>query len=77
VSEIPDWAVYDNNSQNFIWRDIYPYGYIDSDGDGVDFPFLNGAHYPFKNTIFRLIPEGSTSLSLTTEVTLPTIDGCE
>ena len=77
VSEIPDWAVYDNNTQSFLWKDIYPYGYIDSDGRGVDFPFLNGTHYPFKTTIFRLIPEGSTSISTITDVEFPTIDGCE
>jgi hypothetical protein len=77
VSEIPDWAIYDNNTQSFLWRDIYPYGYIDSDGRGVDFPFLNGTHYPFKTTIFRLIPEGSTSLSTITDVEFPVIDGCE
>jgi hypothetical protein len=78
VSEIPDWATYDASTQSFIWRDIYPYGFIDSDGVGVDFPFLNGSHYPFRNLIFRLIPEGSTSISLTsTFVSLPTTDDCE
>ena len=64
--------------QSFIWRDIYPYGFIDSAGVGVDFPFLNGSHYPFRNLIFRLIPEGPTSISLTsTAVSLPTTDDCE
>jgi hypothetical protein len=78
VSEIPDWATYDASTQSFIWRDIYPYGFIDSDGVGVDFPFLNGSHYPFRNLVFRLIPEGSTSISLTsTVVSLPTTDDCE
>ena len=78
VSEIPDWATYDASTQSFIWRDIYPYGFIDSDGVGVDFPFLNGSHYPFRNLIFRLIPEGSTSISLaSTVVSLPTTDDCE
>lgn len=77
VSEIPDWAAYDSSTQSFIWRDIYQYGFIDSDGIGVDFPFLNGTHYPFRNLIFRLIPEGSTSISLTSVVDLPNTDECE
>lgn len=77
VSEIPDWATYDNTIQSFIWRDIYPYGFIDSDNIGVDYPFLNGTHYPFRNLIFRLIPEGSTSISLTSIVALPDTDECE
>jgi len=77
VSEIPDWAAYDESIQSFIWRDIYPYGFVDSDGIGVDYPFLNGSHYPFRNLIFRLIPEGSTSISLTSVVALPDIDECE
>jgi hypothetical protein len=76
VTNIPDWAVYDQLSQNFIWRDIYPYGFIDNDGVGVDYPFLNGVHYPFRNLIFRLIPEGSTSIPLNV-VPLPTTDECE
>jgi len=77
VSEIPDWATYDNSIQSFIWRDIYPYGFIDSENIGVDYPFLNGTHYPFRNLIFRLIPEGSTSISLTSIVALPDTDECE
>ena len=41
----------------FRWRDLYPYGFVDTDGIGVDFPFMNGAHYPYENTIFRITPE--------------------
>ena len=77
VSEIPDWAIYNKSTQTFFWRDIYPYGYIDPDGVGSDFPFLNGAHYPFKNIIFRLIPEGSTSISTITAPIEPVSDDCE
>jgi hypothetical protein len=78
TSGIPNWAVYDDATKNFIWRDIYPYGFIDNDGVGVDYPFLNGVHYPFKNLIFRLIPEGSTTISSSLNVIpLPTTDECE
>jgi hypothetical protein len=78
TSNIPNYAVYNTSAESFVWRDIYEYGFIDNDGVGVDFPFLNGAHYPYKNSIFRLIPEGSTSVSSTLNtVTQPTIDECE
>jgi hypothetical protein len=73
---VPNWATYDTSNSNFIWRDIYQYGFIDNDNIGVDYPFLNGVHYPFKNLIFRLIPEGSTSINFNT-VSLPTTDDCE
>jgi hypothetical protein len=78
VSEIPDYAVFSKTNGTFIWRDIYTYGFIDTDGIGVDYPFLNGAHYPFTNTVFRVIPEGSsTPLSTINTVDLPTTDECE
>ena len=63
---------------NFIWRDIYPYGFIDDVGRGVDRPFLNDKHYVHENFTFRLIPEGSNIDSInTTQVNDPTIDDCE
>lgn len=76
VADIPNWAYFSQNRNLFIWRDIYTYGYVDSDGIGVDQPFLNGKHHPFKNIIFRLIPEG-TNYRDTTSVADPLIDPCE
>ena len=38
---------------------MYSYGFNGSDNSGVDYPFLNGTHYPYKNFIFRIIPEGT------------------
>lgn len=57
VVGIPEYAYYSTLTGLFRWRDKYPYGYIDSDGVGVDYPFLNGTHYPYVNTIFRITPE--------------------
>jgi hypothetical protein len=76
VLDIPNWAYFSENRNLFIWRDIYTYGYIDSDGIGVDQPFLNGKHHPFKNIIFRLIPEGTNYIDFTS-VAEPLIDPCE
>jgi hypothetical protein len=76
AEDVPNWAYFSQNRNLFIWRDIYTYGYVDSDGIGVDQPFLNGKHHPFKNIIFRLIPEG-TNYRDTTSVADPLIDPCE
>lgn len=58
VVGIPDYSYYSTTNALFRWRDLYPYGFIDTDGVGVDYPYLNDAHYPFLNTIFRITPEG-------------------
>ena len=54
---LPDYAYYSTLISSFRWRDLYSYGFVSSDGVGVDYPFLNNAHYPFVNTIFRITPE--------------------
>jgi hypothetical protein len=83
---IPPYAYYSNLSNGFRWRDLYPYGFIDSDGLGVDYPFLNDAHYPFVNTIFRITPEtynipsnylGGLTIPNITDIQDPIIDECE
>jgi len=87
VVGIPDYSYYSTLAALFRWRDKYPYGYIDTDGIGVDYPFLNDAHYPYKNTIFRITPElfnipndyattGSIPLNITT-IADPLSDECE
>jgi hypothetical protein len=76
TTDIPNWASYSENKKTFIWKDLYEYGYVDSDGIGVNFPFLNGKHHPFKNIIFRLIPEGTNYLQLN-NVAEPITDPCE
>ncbi len=75
VDNVPGYAFYSQYTNSFRWRDLYTYGYIDSDGVGVDYPFLNGVHYPYSNTIFKLIPEGTNYKQQV--VTEPTIDDCE
>jgi len=78
VVGIPNYAFYSNLSNSFRWRDLYPYGFIDADGIGVDYPFMNGKQHPFVNTIFRLIPEGTkTANQYINEIVEPVIDECE
>ena len=57
VIGLPDYAYYSTLISSFRWRDLYSYGFVSTDGVGVDYPFLNNAHYPFVNTIFRITPE--------------------
>jgi len=73
---LPDYSFYSNLSNGFRWRDLYPYGFIDQNNIGVDYPFTNGKHYPFVNTIFRIIPEG-TNVKNINEIQDPLIDDCE
>ena len=74
--DIPNYAFYSQYNNRFYWRDIYTYGFLDTDGNGVNYPFFNGKHYPYNNYIFRIIPEG-TNTSLINIVKDPIIDGCE
>jgi hypothetical protein len=62
------------------WRDLYPYGYIDTDGVGVDSPFLNDAHYPFSDILFLQVPTSfyrNINRPLVDYIVDPYIDGCE
>ena len=79
VEGLPGYSYFSNNLKQWIWRDIYPYGYIDSLNRGVDYPFINNAHYPFQNIIFRLYPEGASFdiTELYQVVADPIIDFCE
>jgi len=80
VEDVPAWAYFSNNLEQWIWREIYTYGYIDSLERGVDYPFLNETHYPFDNLQFRLYPEGASFdiTQLYPDVVVdPIIDGCE
>ena len=87
VVGIPDYSYYSTTNALFRWRDLYPYGFVDTDGVGVDYPYLNDAHYPFLNTIFKITPEnynipndyaqsGSVPINTTT-IPEPTVDECE
>jgi hypothetical protein len=73
---VPDYSQFSVNRNVFVWKDIYTYGFIDTNGIGVDFPFLNNKHHPYKNIIFRIIPEGTNYREFTTIID-PIIDNCE
>ena len=80
IDNVPSWAFYSTEDQQFRWRDIYTYGFIDNLGRGVDYPYLNSAHYPYTQSIFRLIPEGinyNDNLDGLDFSIKPLIDECE
>ena len=77
IENFPNYAYFSTSDQNFRWRDIYPYGFIDESNIGVDYTFMNGRHYLYENFFFKIIPEGTNSLSISTSVNDPIIDGCE
>lgn len=58
VENVPFYSYYSSSDRQFRWRDLYTYGFVDNLGRGVDYPYLNSAHYPYTNVVFRLIPEG-------------------
>jgi hypothetical protein len=54
IFNMPDNAIYDTTDQVWRWRDVYDDGYIDPDGFGTNFPFINGNHYVKTNINFYL-----------------------
>jgi hypothetical protein len=80
IDQVPSYSFYSSADQQFRWRDLYTYGFTDNLERGVDYPFLNTAHYPFSDITFRLIPEGinyNESLYGTDFAIKPLIDECE
>ena len=73
---VPDYAYFSTSNNTFLWRDIYTYGYLDQNNRGVDYPFINGKHYPYKNFVFRIIPEGTNFVS-DNIINDPLTDDCE
>lgn len=79
IESVPNYAYFSENQNGWVWRDLYDYGFIDGDNRGLDIPFLNEAHYPFKNVIFKLYSdESSFSIPDFYQITIePLTDPCE
>lgn len=50
IYNLPQNAKYFDNEELWKWRDIYDHGFIDSEGNGTNYPFINNIHY-IKNDI--------------------------
>ena len=77
VDLVPDYAFYSKYENQWRWRDIYQYGFIDSNGNGLNNPFINGCHYPFKEIIFLLTPMKRNINLLNNIIFSPLTDDCE
>lgn len=54
IFNLPENTNYDADENVWRWRDIYDHGYVDQDGYGTNFPFVNGTHYVRTNINFYL-----------------------
>lgn len=77
VDNIPDYSFYSEFNGQWRWRDIYPYGYVDSDGIGLNIPFINGRHYNFKDILFLQTPMQKNKNILNDVIFQPIVDNCE
>jgi hypothetical protein len=77
VDNIPNYAWFSTYENTFFWKDLYTYGYIDGDGLGLDYPFINGAHYPFQDILLLQKPIQRTTKVNTTLINNLTNDNCE
>jgi hypothetical protein len=77
IDNIPGYAWFSEYNNQWYWRDLYTYGYIDSDGIGVNNPFINGAHYPFLNCLFLQYPIQRNNNVFSSEYQQVINDDCE
>ena len=77
VDLIPDYSFLSKYNNEWRWRDLYPYGYIDSGGNGLNIPFLNGSHYPFSRILFLLSPMKRDINNYNNVIFAPITDDCE
>lgn len=59
IANLPDNAKYIEDEGVWKWRDLYDHGYIDSEGFGVNHPFVNGIHYVKTDLNFYLKNEAT------------------
>jgi hypothetical protein len=76
VDNIPDYAFFSTTENKWRWRDLYPYGYVDTSDVGVDHPFLNGSHYPFVPINFLQF-QPLRNIYKANVIVQPIIDDCE
>jgi hypothetical protein len=59
IINLPENAKYFEDEGVWKWRDVYDHGYIDSEGAGVNHPFVNGIHYVKTDINFYLRNEAT------------------
>tara|TARA_R100000951_G_scaffold116776_1_gene130691 strand:- start:8739 stop:10457 length:1719 start_codon:yes stop_codon:yes gene_type:complete len=51
IANVPNYSTYFEIEKTWKWRDIYEIGFVQGN-NGVDYPFLNAAHYPRRDINF-------------------------
>jgi len=59
ILNLPENTIYDEKENLWRWRDLYDHGFLDQDGNGTNFPFINNLHYVVKDINFYLRNEKS------------------
>ena len=54
IINLPENVIFDNDDKLWKWRDLYDHGFIDTDGNGTNFPFINDTHYVVNDINFYL-----------------------
>ena len=62
VVNVPYYSTYFNSSKTWQWRDMLDIGYIETDTNGVDYSFLNNAHYPMAQINLKLRRQVSSDI---------------
>lgn len=59
ILNLPENTIYDEKENLWRWRDLYDHGFLDQEGNGTNFPFINNLHYVMKDINFYLRNEKS------------------
>ena len=51
---LPENSIFDENEKLWKWRDLYDHGFVDQEGNGTTFPFMNNIHYVVNDINFYL-----------------------
>ena len=70
MESTPQYAKYSLSEEMWRWRSVLPIEIYEENGNGVSYPFLNDAHYPFKDVNFVIEPLGPVLLSAVTSINI-------
>ena len=54
IINLPENVIFDDKEYLWKWRDLYDHGFIDQEGNGTNFPFINNTHYVVNDINFYL-----------------------
>jgi hypothetical protein len=54
LTNLPENTIFDNDNKVWKWRDVYDHGFVDQEGNGTKFPFINDMHYVSTDINFYL-----------------------